>query len=312
MVEPLQLLRLWEVSISALNGSKYEDALLAAGYATIRGGPGLALGPRSLAASIELLDADFFEPYFLGHAYVRALHRRIARSALTFRSGETFFALMMRVLRSATRRLLTQRPRWDQPSGANCIYNWLDIVSRAPAARLAQLVDQDDRVDVLQFLESGIERAGYDGTSTAIIEEMRTLLPEQWQTLGSIVESAFPAIAAAKGDSLPQTDVTVKGVVDAWLQGTTILNLSTDGVVHVRGLFDHRLDGRAALALDVDGHGWCLAGTDEDMRRLCGDAAGLARLTSADIDGDQDCAAGALAPDGLLRVTAAVAGPGAR
>jgi hypothetical protein len=286
LLEPLSLLWLWKLSIVALGDRSVSAAgalqhperdFLAAIYRAIREGPRLPLGLRSLGASLELLEPKSLLPYFLGHTYLRTLQRRLVRAEPAYEAAEEFVALILRVLRSCTRRLLQGRPRWDQPSAAERIYNWIEIASQAPADRIAALRKQDDCVDVLKFLTTGIAAAGYRRTDAEIAEDLRELVPEEWDSLEKILSATpFDRIAAEHGD--PPPEMGADRLVRGWLVGTATLNLSTGGQCKVSGWIREGFGERHAVGLDVDGQLWWLAATDSDVAMLVTTPADLPRF----------------------------------
>jgi hypothetical protein len=270
LIVPLSLLWNWKLQIAALrvpastrriHPDELDDGFLAAGYQAIRKGPGLWHSGRPLAACIELLDPERLRPYFLGHAYLRALQRCFARASAEYESAERFFNIVLRILRSSTRRLLAGSPQWDQLAGAERLYNWIEIVRQAGPARIVALRTLDDNVDVLHFLEKGEVTTGYSHTDVENVRDLRELIPSQWDE--------FAKNLHARHSSLGHSEEELAGrMATHWLRGTVSLNLSMRGLALVAGWIPDGYRAKHALALKVDDELWWVAVNDDEMARL--------------------------------------------
>jgi hypothetical protein len=284
LIAPLDLLLSWKVHVIALgedplsgrrpSGAQLDQltgGFLAAAYRAIRDGPRLQVGDRPLAGCLELLDSKSLRPYFLGHAYLRAMQRCLARVNQEYESGEKFVGLIMRILRSSTKRLLKGNPRWDQPAGAERLYNWVEVVERAKPERIMALVEQDDNVDVLRFIETGEVSPGYSAAEIDIVRDLRELVPDEWKAFVRETSARdYDAIAAEQGDpplALDHEELADSGTA-AWLRGTTSLNLSMAGESNVGGWIPDGFRTKHAVALTVDDRLWWLAVSDADLARL--------------------------------------------
>lgn len=283
LIDPLSLLWHWKLSTVALGGEQdtkgapssnsIDGGFLQHAYQAIAQGPELQLGQHSLAASLELINPASMKPYFLGHAYLRALQRELSVSCADYQIDELFFQLVMRILRTSTRSFLATVDAWDQPIAAHLIYGWIDIVRQAPAARIVQLRTQPDQVDVLNFLATGEEREGYRSTDTDQVATLAGLIPGLWRQFEAEASQNFAPLAAAGG-----SDGQAKRLTRAWLRGTMALNLSSHGTVRVAGWIPQGLSPFHALALKVDEALWWLAANDNDIALLAGEPHGLPRL----------------------------------
>jgi hypothetical protein len=293
LVEPLSVLSFWKANITVLSGlparaglldlllSQIDEGFLAAGYRAIREGPSLMHGDQPLAACFELLKPQALLPYFLGHAYLRALQRYLAHANPDYESAENFIALMMRLLRSSTRRLLSGEPQWDQPSGAERIYNWIEIIRHAKPEWIVALSKQDDNVDVLQFLETGESTLGYGGMDTEVVRDLSQIVPKEWEEFaGQVSARHFDDIAAESGDPpiAGSNQDRADRIARAWIRGTASLNLSAAGPAAAAGWIPDGFQPKHALAIKVDGQLWWAALTDNEIGRLIDAPAQLPKL----------------------------------
>jgi hypothetical protein len=280
LIDPVSLLIKWKLTVMALCGitkpaprphpgqmGGIDDGFLDACYRAIHEGPRLKLGDRTLAASLEMLNPRGLRPYFLGHAYVRAIQRRLARAGPEYEAAEAFIALVMRLLRSSTTRLLTGGPRWDHPEGAERVYGWLDRISAAGPERIRALASQDDTVDVLRFLETGEVTSGYGGSDVDAFHRLCEVAPDELALLSA--EDAAE-IAAKRGDAPPMwsSDEIAERTARGWIGGTTLLNLCTGGACAASGWILGGFGDKHALRVEVDDQQWWISATDADLRRL--------------------------------------------
>jgi hypothetical protein len=287
LIEPVQILLSWSVFIS-MHGpdnvsarkaweSGYKQFLEAA-YTAIRKGPALRHGKEELAVALEFVNPAGLRPYSFGHAYIRALQSALAEKCEVYESSERFFNLVMRILRSSTRRLLSDTSSWDQPIMTDRVYGWVDIVRQAPASRVQALDGQLDAVDVLHFLATGEAERGYDGTGRGDTTTVRQIVPQFWKEFETSL-SKRPRPAKMSPEETP-TDRAAR-LVAGWMRGTMSLNLSSNGGVFVIGWIPQGLAPLNALALKVDDVVWWLALTDEDLAKVVDDAVALPQLGPA-------------------------------
>ena len=298
LIEPVQMLLNWSTFISAvgMNGAAPNTAwrsgyqqFLEAAYAAIRKGPTLLHGGTPLAVGFEFVNPDSLRPYFLGHAYIRALHVALAKKSATYESSERFFNLVIRILRSSTRGLLRDQIAWDQPMMATRVYGWVDIVREAPQARVHALEGQPDAIDVLHFLATGKKRRGYDVTARGIVATVRRIVPQFWKEFETAISRH---IRSAK---LPRTATPsnrVGRLVAGWIGGTMALNLSTNGEASIIGWIPEGLAPLHALALRIDDAVWWVALAEEDFAKLIDERGSLPKFAPAAMRGH--VAAGAI------------------
>jgi hypothetical protein len=292
LIEPVQLLWHWKLSMVAL-GKNHDAELRAATidegflhslYRTIRQGPSLQLGDNTLAAGLEFVQPEGLRPYFLGHAYLRTLQRCLAQACADYANSERFFNLVLRILRSSTRGLFRDPIGWDQPAMASRIYDWIDIVRKAPADRVVALRGQGDPVDVLHFLVTGEERLGYTGKATEDLQALSEAAPGFWNAFVSeLADRPFDELASEAGD--PPLDMSpdqlAMRLATAGARGNMSLNLSSGGDAWLAGWVPNGLDPLHALALRVDNATWWLAVNDEQIATLVGVNAQLLELPAS-------------------------------
>jgi hypothetical protein len=289
LIEPVQVLLTWSALIfmqgtgSTPNSAAWQTGyhqFLEAAYQAIRKGPTLRHGKKELAVSLEFVSPASLKPYSLGHAYIRALQLAIAEKSATYESSERFFNLVIRILRSSARGLLSDAGAWEQPLMTDRIYGWVDIVRQAPPSRVQALAGLHDAVDVLHFLATGEERRGYDGTGRGDAAAVRQIVPQFWQEF-EIALAQRPGPAEA-----PQTETPADRaarVVAGWMRGNMALNLSSNGNAFVVGWIPKGLAPLHALALKVDGVVWWLGLTDEDLAKIVRNSGALPQLPSASL-----------------------------
>jgi hypothetical protein len=290
IIEPLELLWTWKLNIAALgvpvsrtriNPYELDDGFLAAGYEAIRKGPSLWHSGRPLAACLELLDPERLRPYFLGHTYLRALQRCLARVSAEYQSGERFFSLIVRILRGSTQRILAESPQWDTFAGAERLYNWIEIVQQAKPARILALRTLDDNVDVLRFLETGEVTIGYSSTDADLVRVLSELVPNEWDEYAKNLHARHSdRIAAEPGKPRPNKskEELVGRIATFWIRGTMSLNLSTCGQGLVAGWIPDGFGTKHALALQFDNRRWWAAANDDELARLVAAPSQLRKL----------------------------------
>jgi hypothetical protein len=291
-IAPLSLIVRWKALVNSLGARRtaplsagnsgldeLSGGLLAAGYRAIREGPGLRLGDRPFAASLEMLSAKGLLPYFLGHAYLRAMQRCLARASPEYASSERFFGLILRILGSSTRRLLRAAPEWDRPAGADLLYGWVDIVRRTERERIGALSQLDKNIDVLHFLETGESEVGCGTTDADLAQDLRELVPDDWEAYdGELSDRQSLKIARGlKGVALGPGEFAER-VLTHWIRGTASLNLSMDGEATIVGVVPNGFRPRHALALKVEDRLWWIAATEDQLPRLIGDSAQVPTL----------------------------------
>jgi hypothetical protein len=299
VIQPLLALLVLQSSVTALSDEaldavKYHRTvtpLLDAAYIAIHRGPQLRCGDEPLATAFEFLRPNGLKPYFLGYAYIRALHIALSRKHGRYASSERFFGLVLRILRSSTHVVLRHSAGWDQPGMATRVYGWIDLVRAAPPARVAALVEQNDAVDVLHFLATGEERRGYQSSGTGAVASLRELLPDFWNYFESeLGRTSFDAIAEVEGDPPPTFTGAemAERLVLGWLQATMTLNFSSNGQVQIVGWIPDGLGPSHALAMRVENATWWLAARDEDIALLIGDTETVPLLPPSALGGEPD------------------------
>jgi len=270
LIEPVDLLLNFSVFTSLMgvdpekSRAKYEsgfNGFYALACKAIAGGPALKHGDTPLSQCFEFVEPEGLRPYFIGHAYVRALQRALASKARLYESSERFFNLLMRILRSSTRALLADVSSWGQTKVATRIYSWVDIVRAAPAERVEALFRQPDAVDVLHFLATGGIRMGYDPSARAATDTVRQIAPQLWDDFETALAQRQLPGAGAPAEQAAR-------LVGAWIAGTMSLNLSSNGVVQLVGWIPSGLESLHAVALKLDGTVWWAALSDADLDRL--------------------------------------------
>ena len=259
---------LWslELTLAALDGGADPDhvpkRLLSAGYEVMRRGPLLNVGKQSLAVSLERNRGLEWLPYFLGTAYIRALHDRMARKVIEFSCPEITLNWILQLLRGSGARLLGHDTRWDQPAAVEQLYGWIEVVEQTPPARLKQSLGLPWDVDLLTFLETGKVAYGPDtGDASVFIDAIAAAAPAAWdiyQRLSAQVD--LDAAAREAGDPpLQLTEPQENTFAAAWLVGTRTLRLCSGGRAWLAGWVPGGLSGRHAVALRVDEATWWLA-----------------------------------------------------
>jgi hypothetical protein len=287
LIAPLSLLLQWRVWIGALSTGilapseqmahavldQLSQGLLTTGYRAIREGPGLQLDDRPLAARIEMLEPETLRPYFLGHAYLRAMQRHLVRASPEYESAEKFIGLIFRILRSSTKRLLEGNPRWDRPDCVERVYGWTEAVRRAKPEQVLALAEQDDNVDVLWFLNTGDMEVGYGGMDMDALHDLRKLVPDEWKRFGSELSARhLKAVASGRRSREKRLamseDEFAERMAGHWLRATASLNLSTAGECVIGGWIPNGFRTKHALALKLDGRVWWMAASDAELARL--------------------------------------------
>jgi len=293
LIEPVNLLLHFSSFISLVgidpvkSGPKTASGLsdfYASACRAIVAGPALKHGETPLSLSFEFVDPEGLRPYFIGHAYIRALQHSLAAKAPVYESSERFFNLVIRILRSSTREMLADVSSWGQTKVATRIYSWVDIVREAPATRVQALIEQPDSIDVLHFLETGNVRVGYDSCALAATQTVRQIAPRLWEDFESALAerdlpgAGTPAERAAR-------------LAGAWIAGTMSLNLSTNGVASIAGWIPAGFAPLHAVAIRIDDAVWWAAMSDADLTRLGIESKGLPELEPARLLDPGDLAA---------------------
>ena len=245
--------------------------ILSGGYDAMRAGPGLRFGGKALAVALELNQEESWLPYFLGHAYVRALHDRFMRADPELECPELFIRLMLRILYSSTTRLLEPSTAWDTPEAAERVYGWIDLVERSPE-RVRNLRGIDDTTDVLWYLATGESRAGFERSRLSTAATLGRLVPRAWERFAGMVQhldfARLNRERAATGLSSIPPPEAAEQVATAILVGTGSLNVSRGGECKIAGLVPRGFGEKHALALRVEERTWWLAVEEEGLRTL--------------------------------------------
>lgn len=243
--------------------------ILSTGYIAMNKGP--SLGGDMLAAALELDTGPEWLPYFLGHAYVRALNDRLTKVSADFECPEVFMKLMLRVLYTSTERLLEPGEGRGDLESVDRVYNWIELFEQTPPQRIRELQNLDDNVDVLWFLETGERVAGYEVDLRSLSKSLSRLVPEVWKLFTNSIKNVdFDRIASKLGDEVDPNfaNEAVDRFASALIVGTGSLNFSTRGDCSICGWIPKALDERHALALRVEQATWWLSLNDSELAAL--------------------------------------------
>jgi hypothetical protein len=222
-------------------------------------GPGLQLGDRqTMSAELERNIAEEWEPYGLGHSYVRALQQRLAIYDSSMAGSEAFLWLMVRVLRSSGRRLFGADRNWESPVALGDIYGWLNWIEGAPPARVREFLRLPESIDLLHFLRTGEREEGASGDFGRIGDVLEQIAPEAWKTLRSIHEAHYSSDELRRIDSQLDHETASARMMRAVLCSTLMLNMSENGRGELLGRIAAVEDGGDAYALRIGKAIWWL------------------------------------------------------
>ena len=256
---PLEILLSWKSQVGALDGSgpvdfmKYAKTLTRSAQLALTSGPSLRSEAGTLASSLQFLSSKCLKPYFLGHAYVRALQDSFIVACSEYGSSEKFLKLLLRILRSSTEGLIDGNARLDGPHVVRSLYGWIEIVRNAPRERIQALSRQRDAIDVLHYLVTGEQREGYLPDPFQPARSLARRLPLQWKSFRDFMQ-------ASPHDA--------ERYVTAACSATLTLNLSSRGRVRVLGIVPGGFAAQDAVALRVDDMTWWLGAGPDDIAAL--------------------------------------------
>ena len=300
--DPAASLLRYGAALSGLDPSQAElrqDATLDALRDSVTSSAGLDAGGLPLAARIELGGAPELLPYFLGHAYVRAIHRRFCQAIPELECPEVFTNFMLRVLRGSARRTLLGRGvRPDQPEAVTRLYDWVDMVKAAPPQLLREiyaLPENADAIDALMCKDAEnplIEQWVRVGDAVGYVP---ALLPGEWGSFTDMLDaSSFESRATGTdeladrfgfervpGETLETLAASmgyegiaagIKQALPAYVGSTLMMNVTSGGICRLLGRV---AGGSDHCVLDVDGHRWQLRLRDPTARSLGFEPAAL-------------------------------------
>lgn len=284
---PLEILLSWKSQVGVLDGNgpvdfmKNVKTLTRSAQLALTSGPSLRSEAGTLASSLQFLSSKSLKPYFLGHAYVRALQDSFIVVCIEYESSEKFLKLLLRILRSSTNGLIDGNARLDSAHVIRSVYGWIEIVRNAPRERIQALSRQRDAIDVLHYLATGEEREGY--------------LPDPFEPARSLARR-FPLQWKSFRDFTQASDRDAEKYVTAAFSATLTLNLSSRGRVEVLGIVPGGFASQDAVALRVDDATWWLSASPDDiavlripLETLVTLPADAMRPETAPIEGDGIC-----------------------
>jgi hypothetical protein len=285
MSEPAGSLLVYGAALNGLDPSQPEltrKSILAAVAEGVKSSARLDAGGMPLAARIELGGEPGLLPYFLGHAYVRALHDRFCRAMPELECPELFTNFMIRVLRGSARRtLIGHGVRPDQEEAVVRLYHWIDLVEAASPQLLRKIYGLPEAADAIDALicQDAYEPLMEQWRLTRdVTQYVGDLLPAEWQFFTEMLEASDFEDASTSTDDLADhagfervpgetlesmaasagfdgSASGLKSALGVYVESTLRMNVTSGGVC--------RLLGRVASApevcvLDVDGHRWQL------------------------------------------------------
>jgi hypothetical protein len=276
-----------DLSFHELQSQVSQQGVLSAGDRAMMEGPGIPIENQPLAAALELNTSEDWLPYFLGHAYVRALHDRLSRVSSDFACPEHFVALMLRILNASSTMLLGQDIAWDTPEAVERVYSWIELIERAPPDRLRQVDELADNIDLLWFWRTGERSPGYRGDPENADAELAELItqvtPSGWRFYTEILSlMSFDEVARELGDPPLQTtpEEMAESVAAGLTVGTQSLNLCSGGRCYLGGWIPHGLGDRHAVAINVEDSIWWLSLDDAEVASFPCDLKEVARMSN--------------------------------
>jgi hypothetical protein len=280
MVLPMATLAYLGAEVMALDPPASRDepshddrlqAITSAAYKSMRAGPRLHVGNKTLAHALEFSEEKSWLPYSLGHAYVRALHDRLARASSHFGCPEHFVKIFLRILETSSARILESPVSWDKPERIESIYDWIEILEHAPVERIGALAKLEPHIDVLWFLQHGEAIDGYNPAAYDLAGNLARLVPDHWKMFEQNISATdLDEIAKEYGDSplgLNQSEIAQRGVT-GWIVGAGSLNLATEGDGELCGWIRGGFGTRHALAIRVKDSIWWLTLDDAELERF--------------------------------------------
>jgi hypothetical protein len=217
-----------------------------------------------LAEWVELVTEPRALPYFVGHAFVRALQADLRKTADDFDCAQVFLGLMLRILRGSWAHLVGRHGESIMHPGEAIprLYGLtLDIFAEARPEEVRRLLEPGFDVDVLRWLELGQRVPPQPWDEQTLSRTMNEWFTAEWHLLG-----------LTKGNQEP-----LNNALHAAILQTHILNMTSGGSCDVVGIVPSVEDAAHACALDVDGATWWLVLNDDALECLV-DAAVLVRL----------------------------------
>jgi len=242
--------------------------VLMTGYAAMIKGP--FLGGEMLANALEFNTGPEWLPYFLGHAYVRALNDRLTRISKDFECPEVFMKLMLRVLSTSTRRLLETDRQLSDLDAVDRVYNWIELFEQAPPERIREVLNLEQNIDVLWFLRTGKRLSGWEKDPLSIPQSLSRLVPAAWEMFTKLLSTHnFDRIASQLGeDPASFAEEVPSRVTKGLMVGTGSLNFSSNGDCSICGWVPKAFGERHALAIRVEQSTWWLRLTDDELAML--------------------------------------------
>ena len=247
---------------------KVGGGVLGAGYTAMELGPVISVEDRPLSVYLELPRTSQAIPYFLGHAYVRAIEDRLVTRTRRTLCPEDFQAILLGVLRRSGHTLLSGGHATDSPAYLHRIYNWVDLVEQAPLQRLDALSDLDDDVDVLTYLQTGQRRPLFDrdqapersigDLAVRYADEFERIDGHAWHVFTRAASSISEYARAQHGDDVAAEDVLLR-ITAGTVLGVESLNISMGGEANLAGFGRAALDGRHVVAVRTDTECWWIS-----------------------------------------------------
>jgi hypothetical protein len=251
----------------------------------VAGSAELDVGGLPFAARLELGGAPEYLPYFLGHAYVRAVHYRFRKAMPELECPELFTNFLLRVLRGSARRTLLGRgvrPDWDE--AVTRLYDWVDLANKASPRLLRQIYELPETADAIDAL---LCRDADDPLTEQwvrvndAIHYVPDLLPGEWKIFVEMLEATDfddgPMSTDELADSLGfervpgetlqalATDAGFDGLASAiraslptYVTSTLMINITSGGTCRLLARVANGTGSSERCILNVDGHLWWL------------------------------------------------------
>ena len=277
------------VTLAALDGREatgdeslnaITKGLMEAAYRCLEAGPSLIVDGRTFAAAIEFPNGPQWLPYFLGHAYVRAISDRLARRIDDLACPEKFIPFIMRFISSSGYRIQRGEPSPEDLRYIGNIYGWIETIDSAPEDRLHEAFNSSEELDLLHFLRTGKPETQNDVLSgardrsmtvetmgNALSSELSATEPTAWRAFSRLAEtmSAFSAEQESPGWNVREAEARI---MSGTILGVESLNFSSGGTARLAGIRFHAFGANHAIGLCIADATWWIMLSDAELQNF--------------------------------------------